>query len=50
MSKVHNIRQAIDVNLDLREAWASPLEDQLNITTEQAFEKLEPINFFPNTK
>jgi ABC-type transporter Mla subunit MlaD len=41
MSKVHKIRQAIDVNLDMWEAWASAIGDQLNLTSEQALKKLE---------
>ena len=41
MSKVHKMRESIDVNLDRWEAWASAIEDQLNLTGEQALEKLE---------
>jgi len=41
MSKVHKIREGIDVNLDRWESSASAIEDQLNLTREQALEKLE---------
>ncbi len=40
MSKVRRIREDIDTNLEKWEAWASAVEAQLNLTIEQAFDKL----------
>ena len=40
MSKVRRIREDIDTNLEKWGAWASAVEAQLNLTIEQAFDKL----------